>query len=46
MSMYRLIIEYSFVSTNDSFNNRVAHKLNFIELSPDEFTCSAPDFKS
>jgi hypothetical protein len=31
--MYRLTIEYSFMSTNGSFNNRVAQEPSFIELS-------------
>jgi hypothetical protein len=32
-SMYRLIIEYSFMFTNDSFNNRVVYKLNLNKLT-------------
>jgi hypothetical protein len=33
MGMYRLIIEYSFMFTNDSFNNRVVYKLNLNKLT-------------
>jgi hypothetical protein len=45
-SMYRLIIEYSFMFTNYSFNNRVTHESNLIEPSPNEFTGSFASFKS
>jgi hypothetical protein len=38
--MYCLIIESGFVSTSDSFNNRVAYKPGFIESSPGELTGS------
>jgi hypothetical protein len=34
MGMYCLIIEYGFMSTSDSFNNRVAHEPSFVEPSP------------
>jgi hypothetical protein len=41
-----LIIESSFMLTNYSFTNRVAHKLSFIEPSPGElmgsFVCLQP----
>jgi hypothetical protein len=45
--MYRLIIiEYSFIFTNDSFNNQVRHEPNLIEPSPSEFTGSFVSFSS
>jgi hypothetical protein len=46
MGMYRLIIEYSFVSVDSSFNNRVAHELSLIEPSPSELTGSFASFTS
>jgi hypothetical protein len=35
-SMYCLTINYSFMSTNDSFNNQVTHEPNFIKPSSGE----------
>jgi hypothetical protein len=40
MDMYCLIIESDFVSTSDSFNNRVAHEPSFVELSLGKLTGS------
>jgi hypothetical protein len=44
--IYLLIIEYSFVSTNDSFNNWVTYELNFIDPSPNELTDNFASFIS
>jgi hypothetical protein len=38
--MYCLIIEFGFVSTSDSFNNRIAHVPGFVEPSPSKLTGS------
>jgi hypothetical protein len=40
MGMYYLIIESGFMSTSDSFNNRVAHESSFIEPNPGKLTGS------
>jgi hypothetical protein len=40
MCMYCLIIESDFVSTSDSFNNRVAYEPSFVEPSLDKLTSS------
>jgi hypothetical protein len=40
MGMYCLIIESGFVSTSDSFNNRVAHEPGFVEPSSSKLTGS------
>jgi hypothetical protein len=40
-SLYRLIIELSFVFTNDSYNNRFEHESSLVEPIPSMFTSSS-----